>query len=207
VAARPRAAIGIPGSARQTNVCYDVRAMSEELDLLILVTGRLDAAGIAYMVSGSTALNVYAEPRMTRDIDIVIEIGARDVDSFSASFGRGFYCDRDMILQAVAGAGTFNVIHSATVIKVDFIVRRETPYRRLEFERRRSVTVEGHSISVVAPEDLILSKLAWAKPSRSEVQLRDVRNLIACTPDLDWPYLERWAADLTVADLLAEVRP
>lgn len=180
--------------------------MSEELDLLVLVVDRLDAARIPYMLSGSTAMNFYAEPRMTRDIDIVAEIRAADVETIAAAFEHGFYCDRDMIRQAVDHQGSFNLIHTPTVIKVDFIVRKDTPYRRVEFDRRRTITVDGHVIRVVSAEDLVLSKLVWAKPSHSEVQLRDVRNLIACVPALDWSYLERWATDLTVADLLAEVR-
>jgi hypothetical protein len=143
---------------------------------------------------------------MTRDIDMVVEIRAADVDTIVAAFAHDFYCDRDMVRHAVDHQGSFNVIHTPTVIKVDFIVRKSTAYRRVEFERRRAITVEGHLIQVVAPEDLVLSKLAWAKPSHSEVQLRDVRNLIACVPELDWVYLERWAADLTVTNLLAEVR-
>lgn len=181
--------------------------MSEELDLLILVAERLDAARIPYMLSGSTAMNVYAEPRMTRDIDVVVEIGAADVETIAGVFADDFYCDRDMIRHAVDHQGIFNVIHTPTVLKVDCIVRKNTPYRRVEFERRRVITVEGHAIRVVSPEDLVLSKLVWAKPSHSELQLRDVRNLIASVPGLDWNYLDRWAADLTVTDLLAEVRP
>jgi len=180
--------------------------MSEELDVLFLVADRLDAARIPYMVSGSMAMNVYAEPRMTRDIDIVVEIRSADIDVIVAAFEHDFYCDRDMIRQAIDHRGMFNLLHSATVVKVDLIVRKDVPYRRLEFDRRRPITVDGHVIWIVAPEDLVLSKLVWAKPSRSELQLRDVRNLLGCVPDLDWSYLERWAADLTVADLLAEVR-
>ncbi len=180
--------------------------MSEELDLLIVVAERLDAARIPYMLSGSTAMNVYAEPRMTRDIDVVVEIGLAEVETIAGVFAADFYCDRDMIRHAVDHQGTFNVIHTATVIKVDCIVRKNTPYRRFEFGRRRVVIVEGHAIRVVSPEDLVLSKLAWAKPSHSEMQLRDVRNLIASVSTLDWGYLERWAAELTVVDLLAEVR-
>lgn len=98
-----------------------------------------------------------------------------------------------MIADAVAHRSAFNLIHDRTVIKVDCIVRKATPYRRVELARRRPVTIAGRVVQVVAPEDLLLSKLAWARPSRSEVQLRDVRSLIACVPDLDWPYLERWA--------------
>ena len=48
--------------------------MESEADVLKLVASRLNAAGIPYMVSGSMALNFYATPRMTRDIDIVVEI-------------------------------------------------------------------------------------------------------------------------------------
>jgi hypothetical protein len=61
--------------------------------------------------------------------------------------------------------------------------------------------------ALLVPQSVLASKLVWAKPSHSEMQLRDVRNLIACVPTLDWSYLERWATDLTVANLLAEVRP
>ena len=50
-------------------------AMSEELAVLKEVTRRLDCAKIAYMVTGSIATNFYTVPRMTRDIDIVIELG------------------------------------------------------------------------------------------------------------------------------------
>lgn len=181
--------------------------MSDELELLLLVVERLDRAGIAYMLSGSTAVNVYAEPRMTRDIDLVVEIGPSTVDAIAQAFAADFYCDRDMIRHAVEHEGSFNVIHTPTVIKVDCIVRKGSLYRRTEFERRRPVVVQGRPVQVVSPEDLVLSKLVWAKPSHSEVQLRDVRNLVACVAGLDWDYLERWAVVLDVRDLLAEVRP
>ena len=46
--------------------------------------------------------------------------------------------------------------------------------------------------------------MVWAKDSRSELQFRDVRSIVALQPALDWPYMERWAARLTVARLLAE---
>ena len=50
------------------------------------------------------------------------------------------------------------------------------------------------------------SKLAWAKQSPSELQLRDVRAMIAVQRDLDWKYIDRWALRLTVTSLLTEVR-
>ena len=59
---------------------------------------------------------------------------------------------------------------------------------------------------VVSAEDLILSKIDWARSSRSELQLRDVKNVIAAQPDLNWPYIDAWAERLGLVDLLSEVR-
>ena len=83
---------------------------------------------------------------------------------------------------------------------------KHSRYRQKEFERRRCLDIEGAKIFLVTAEDLLLSKLHWAKDSRSELQLRDARNLIASVPDLDWEYIDTWATDLSVSDLLSEVR-
>lgn len=99
----------------------------------------------------------------------------------------------------------FNMIHHAHVIKVDVIVRKDSDYRREEFARRRPVSVEGHELFIVSPEDLILSKLEWAKDTHSEVQLTDVRNVLAAVDKLDRDYLERWATRLGLDSLYREV--
>jgi len=69
----------------------------------------------------------------------------------------------------------------------------------------RSTVVAASPVQVVAVEDFVLSKLAWAKDSRSEYQLRDVRSLLELQPSMDGTHLERWAPSLGVADLLEEV--
>jgi len=66
--------------------------------------------------------------------------------------------------------------------------------------------LEGHPLVVVAPEDLIISKLDWARDTRSQVQLGDVRHLLRSVPDLDRAYLEQWIARLDLASLYREVR-
>jgi hypothetical protein len=64
------------------------------------------------------------------------------------------------------------------------------------------MTIDGATVWVVAPEDLILSKLVWAKNSQSELQLRDVRRLLHAIPGLDRNYLDYWAKKLGISDLL-----
>ncbi|MGE0472798.1 MAG: hypothetical protein AB7P17_04110 [Nitrospirales bacterium] len=179
--------------------------MNEELDVFKLVTQRLTEADIPYMVTGSMALNFYAVPRMTRDIDLVVELQEEDADRLSNFFQDQFYVDRAMVREAVRHQTMFNLIHTAHVIKVDMVVRKDMPYRREEFSRRRVVSIDNHAFHIVAPEDLILSKLEWAKDSHSEVQLEDARNLLANTPDLDRDYLRRWAGRLGVETLYREV--
>lgn len=179
--------------------------MSEELDVLTTVAGRLDGAGIPYMITGSIAVNYYAVPRMTRDIDLVVDLSARDAGRIVSLFQSDFYVDEEMVQRAIAEQGMFNLIHNRFVIKVDIVVRKDTEYRRTEFARRRAITVENHPFFITTPEDLILSKLLWAKDSRSEVQLADVRNLVASVEKLDRDYLEAWAQRLSVESLYREV--
>ncbi len=179
--------------------------MSEELGVLKAVTGRLDAAGIPYMVTGSIAVNFYALPRMTRDIDLVVELAEWDIDRIVVLFQQDFHVDRELVEHAVRGHTMFNMIQHALVMKVDMIVRKESEYRREEFARKRRVSVEGHEFYIVAPEDLILSKLDWAKDTHSEVQLTDVRNLLQTVQGLDTRYLREWADRVGVGTLLTEV--
>ncbi len=179
--------------------------MSEELEVLKVVTNRLAAAGIPYMVTGSMAVNYYAVPRMTRDIDVVVELSPQDTDRICALFQDDFYLDREAVQQSIEKKGVFNLIHNTLVVKVDVVVRKDTDYRRAEFLRRRRASVEGHEFFIVAPEDLIISKLDWARDTRSEVQLADVRNLVECVTGLDRAYLAYWIGRLGLDSLYREV--
>ena len=179
--------------------------MSDELDILKSVTARLEGAGIPYMVTGSMAANFYTTPRMTRDIDLVIDLSEEDINRVVRLFRGEYYVDRDMVQQAVRNRSMFNMIHNALVVKVDCVVRKDSDYRREEFARRRSVTIAGQQVALVAPEDLILSKLDWAKESRSQLQLDDVRNLVRSVQGLDLAYLNHWAERLGLTALYQEV--
>jgi hypothetical protein len=167
-----------------------------ELDILRDVAGRLDRENIAYMLTGSMAMNYYAQPRMTRDIDIVIEMGPQDAARVIALFERDYYLAEEAVELAVRDQRMFNVLHLNSVIKVDFVVRKSEPFREQEFGRRQRVEIGDAVFWIVSREDLILSKLVWAQESQSELQMRDVRNLL--TTDLEWDYMWDWAPALGV---------
>ena len=182
-------------------------AVSEELEVLAIVAGRLEAAGIAYMLTGSLAASCYTVPRMTRDIDVVVDLAAGDVPRVVEMFRADFYVDPDAVRDAMAERGVVNLIHQGHVLKVDLIVRKDTDYRRTEFARRRRTRVGALEISIVAPEDLIISKLDWARDTRSAVQLGDVRNLLRSVPDLDLGYLLHWVSRLGLTEIYHEAQP
>ena len=180
--------------------------MNEELNILFEVISRLDTAEIAYMVTGSMALAVYARPRMTRDIDIIVQVTVDDADRIITLFQEDFYLDTDTVKNEILRHGKFNIIHHAMALKINFIVRKEDEYRREEFARRIEVSIQGRRLWIVAPEDLILSKLIWAQASESELQLRDVQQLLAIDTPLDTEYLAFWAARLGVMTLLEKAK-
>ena len=141
---------------------------------------------------------------MTRAIDIVVAMRGEDVPQLVAAFSPDFYVDGDDARNAVRSERLFNLMQYGSGIKVDLIVRKSSEYRALEFSRRRRVTMGAIETCIVSCEDLILSKLAWARDSASELQRRDVGQLLKGSADLD--YLHRWAAALGVESLLEEMR-
>jgi len=180
--------------------------MTSESDTIKEIARRLDNAEIKYMFTGSIAANFYTVPRMTRDVDIVIELKEGDVDKIHNLFEKDFYVDEDMILEAIRKEGMFNIIHYQSVFKIDFIVRKNNPYRIEEFRRRKKITFEDAELYITAPEDLILSKLYWAKETMSELQLGDVKNLLKSVKGLDNDYLTKWANYLDIDEIYRKVR-
>lgn len=182
--------------------CRTIAIVLSELDVLREVCTRLERAGLGYMLTGSMAMNYYAQPRMTRDIDMVVAVEPADADRLAALFDPDFYVPHEAVRLAVRERGMFNLLHLESAVKVDLVVCKDEPYRHNEFGRRRRVELPGFSTWIVSKEDLILSKLVWAKDTRSEMQMRDVRNLLSTGADVS--YLLRWAPDLGVIELIEE---
>ncbi|ALG68093.1 nucleotidyl transferase AbiEii/AbiGii toxin family protein [Beggiatoa leptomitoformis] len=181
--------------------------MHSQYQVLAHITQCLEQANIAYMLSGSVALSYYAQPRMTRDIDLVIEIQNDDVIKLAQQLGETYYFDEDMAHAAIAHESLFNILHQDSMIKIDCIVRKNHHYRQQEFLRRQHVTFNNLSLWIVSPEDLLLSKLDWLKDSRSEMQFKDIANLITSVPTLDWAYIHDWAQHLGIQHLLKGIHP
>lgn len=179
--------------------------MSLELDVLKDVAEKLNTAGIPYFISGSVAMSMYAQPRMTRDIDIVLTLHEPDADSFVKLFEKEYYIEPDTVRDEIARNGMFNVINNQSIVKVDFIIKNEGEFTQNQFKRRRNIDIDGVKVWVVSPEDLVISKLLWAKDSESEMQLKDVKNILDTVEILDMDYIQNWVRKYNLSCLFDRI--
>lgn len=131
---------------------------------------------------------------------------SEDIDKFVCLFKNDFYVDKEMVKKEVSRRGMFNLIHSQYVIKIDFIIRKESEFQDAAFSRRRKVSIKNKPMWFISGEDLILAKLLWAKNSYSEMQLKDVRNLLETVEDIDRAYIERWVKKLDLSRIYKEAK-
>lgn len=139
----------------------------------------------------------YSTARVTRDIDVVIELDAASLDSFCEIFKDNFYIHRPSIEEELQRRGMFNVIDNRSGFKIDFVVRKNTSYRKTEFNRRIRKKIFGQEAWLVSIEDLILSKLIWIQDFQSDRHLDDLRNLLE--NPVDRKYLDYWIDELQLA--------
>jgi hypothetical protein len=117
-----------------------------------------------------------------------------------------------MIRDAVARRASFNLIHLNSGFKIDVFVQKDRPYDREVLARRRKAPVFGESegeFGVIAAEDSILLKLECFRigGETSEKQWTDVIGILKTQGDrLDAAYLDRWAVEIGVKDLLDRIR-
>jgi hypothetical protein len=158
----------------------------------------LEQAGVPYMLTGSLASAYYAVPRATQDLDVVIATEEAGVDHVVQGLENvGWYVDGEAALEAHRTRGQFNAIDPSSGWKVDFIVRKDRPYSRIEFDRRKRVSLLDLEVSIASLEDILIAKLEWSRLGDSALQRQDVVQLLdRAWERLDRDYVEKWVAEL-----------
>ena len=164
---------------------------------------------ILYFIGGSVASSAYGIARSTMDVDIVSDLKPMHVQSLVRTLEASFYIDENMILDAIRRCSSFNIIHLDTMLKIDVFITKNTPYDIETFKRRRKDTLDEAQRTaefyLVSPEDIVLNKLVWFRlgGSVSDSQWNDVLGVLKVQRDsLDKNYLQHWASELKVKDLL-----
>jgi hypothetical protein len=182
-----------------------------ELDIIavtLLVTDVLEKMGVSYLIGGSVASMLHGMIRTTQDVDLVADLRPEPVKPLTDALGDAFYLDDLSIERAIERLSSFNLIHQATMFKVDVFLPKRRPFSISQMDRRLSrIVAEGpeRTAWIASAEDIVLAKLEWYRIGGevSERQWRDVLGvLISQDNRLDVTYLQKWAAALGVSDLL-----
>ncbi len=178
-------------------------------DFLEKVVKVFEAQRIPYLVTGSVASIAYGEPRLTNDIDVVAGMNEGHVPGFVAAFPPSeFYIDETAVREAIHRHGQFNIIHPASGLKVDVIIRQDTPFDESRFSRARRISpAESYDASFAAPEDVIIKKMEYYKQGGSEKHLRDITGILKISGGmLERSYIEKWARRLGVKDIWSAIQ-
>jgi hypothetical protein len=185
--------------------------LNEPVAVTMVVIDAFVALEIPYLIGGSLASSVHGVIRTTMDVDLFADLGLEHVEPLVQMLGQAFYIDAGAIREAIRLRHSFNVIHLATMFKVDVFVRKQRPYDQAQFERRllQILTTDPQQVAYVASaEDTVLTKLEWYRMGGevSDRQWNDVLNVVKVQAEqLDLGYLLHWAAQLGVSDLLDRV--
>jgi len=170
-----------------------------------LFVTRLEAVGLSYMVTGSVASMVYGEPRLTLDVDVVLELQIDRAGAFLDAFPESaFYRPPLEVVRVEAGRdarGHFNLIHHATGMKADIYLAASDALHRWGLAHRRRLALGAGAMWVAPPEYVIIRKLEFFREGGSEKHLRDVRAMLAAGLEVDRNFL---AAELRGRGLGAE---
>ena len=167
-------------------------------EVLRRITTALDRAGIAYMLTGSFAGSYYGTPRTTQDVDLVIDPTHAQLRTlFHLLPSEEYYFDLDAALEAHNRHSLFNVVDMVTGWKIDLVIRKDRAFSEEEFRRRTPVYLQGMMVLVASAEDVVVSKLEWARAAQSTRQIEDVAAILRVRREaLDRAYLEKWIAEL-----------
>jgi len=154
-----------------------------ENDLIGIFIRPLNLLAAQYMITGSVAATIYGEPRLTHDIDLVIEVTNDLLDRFEEAFPATTFSLPPREVLGVEAArpirGHCNIIHFDSGLKADLYFVGKDPLHRWAMDDRRRVVLSNQTVWIAPPEYVILRKLLFFKEGGSEKHLRDIK-LIVC---------------------------
>ena len=156
-------------------------------NLFLIFTTRLESAGFRYMITGAAASVLYGEPRLTNDVDIVLQLRRSETQEIERAFPNNeFYCPPVEVIKlemSRENRGHFNVLHHSTGFKADIYLSGRDELHNWALMNRKRVRINEHEIWVAPPEYVIVRKLEYFREGHAEKHLRDISGMIALSAD------------------------
>jgi len=164
---------------------------------------------VRYHVGGSIASSALGVARATLDVDVVADLSPGHAGRLVSDLSDAYYVDASAVMDAISRRASFNLIHLATMVKVDIFVLKDRPYDVEAFSRMRTDSLgdgaKEREFFLSSAEDTVLNKLEWYEMGGrvADRQWRDVIGVLKVQAGrLDLDYMRRWARVIGVADLL-----
>jgi hypothetical protein len=175
------------------------------VEIVAVVLQALNELGVPYMIVGSLSSNLYGEPRMTKDADLVVQLGDRTLSSIMEKIGPGFTIDRQMGFETVTGTTRYHILHTDSEFLIELFELTNDPHNQQRFTRRRQITFAGVTSFVPTAEDVIIQKLRWYKRGKRPKDIADVGNVLeGQMPNLDLTYIRSWCDRHDTRELFEE---
>lgn len=155
--------------------------------LLARIGTALEARGVPYMVIGGHAAILYGEPRLTRDIDITVELGPDRLEDLLEVVREAGLVPAQGAEELARRNYVLPCSDPATYLDVDIILA-VSAYEQEAMARTRTVVVGGAGVRFAAPEDVLIHKIVAGRPR----DIEDARAILVRSPDLDRQYIMRW---------------
>ena len=153
-----------------------------EPSLLELFARRLNTVGVPYMVTGSVAAIAYGEPRMTNDLDIVVELQHGDVERLITEFPPPeYYCPPAEVIGVEVARerrGHFIIIHRDSGLKADIYLCGDDPLHAWGMANTNTIEIDGDAVPLAPLEYVIVRKLEYYMEGGSEKHIRDIRSIL-----------------------------
>jgi hypothetical protein len=140
------------------------------------------------MVIGGQAVLLYGEPRLTRDIDITLGLGVRELNKLKetiSSLSLKILVERDE--EFVERNMVLPTLDEKSGIRVDFIFSF-SPFEKQAIERAKDIKLGRSLVRFASLEDVVIHKVIAGRAR----DLEDIKSILLKNQKYDSNYIEKW---------------
>lgn len=172
----------------------------QEPDLFKIFVDPLDELAIPYIVTGAVASIIYGEPRLTHDVDLVLELKVNDVEKLISRFPADmFYTPPREVMTTELKRnerGHFNIIHHPTGLRADIYLVGTDIFLKWAVDNYKSISIGEKSYRIAPPEYVIILKLEYYREGGSDKHIRDIQSILTISAgEIDMALLEKFLED------------